>query len=264
MCNLWRHLRRVPAMAWWSTEPLYHRPQLRNINCPLWWNKSLMKVFPPPPRPHGAGGSWPGRWGATWSPPPSPRSCSAAAASCLSRYACIWWTGQNKYFSDSHQIFSRPLLTPPSSSPAPTAAVTPSRRRCRRWAVIGWDLNHLVMWHQYSPLIGPGAGGWPLLQPDADLGEDFISGDEEAGVCQLSGIQGDKTHNMKYFIKTKLLPGAQLDPPAAMQGPVRRLRQLCGLRPAQELRHVILAIMFWYLLISADIYRYLHIDNLIF
>ena len=49
---------------------------------------------------------------------------------------------------------------------------------------------------------------------------------------------------MKYFIKTKLLSGAQLDPPAAMQGPVRRLRQLCGLRPAQELRHVILAIMF--------------------
>ena len=171
---------------------------------------------------------------------------------------------QNKYFSDSHQIFSRPLLTPPSSSPAPTAAVTPSRRRCRRWAVIGWDLNHLVMWHQYSPLIGPGAGGWPLLQPDADLGEDFISGDEEAGVCQLSGIQGDKTHNMKYFIKTKLLPGAQLDPPAAMQGPVRRLRQLCGLRTAQERRHVILAIMFWYLLISTDIYRYLHINNLIF
>ena len=104
MCNLWRHLRRVPAMAWWSTEPLYHRPQLRNINCPLWWNKSLMKVSPPPPRPHGAGGSWPGRWGATWSPPPSPRSCSAAAASCLSRYACIWWTGR------SEQIFFRIVI----------------------------------------------------------------------------------------------------------------------------------------------------------
>ena len=104
MCNLWRHLRRVPAMAWWSTEPLYHRPQLRNINCPLWWNKSVMKVFPPPPRPHGAGGSWPGRWGATWSPPPSPRSCSAAAASSLSRYACIWWTGR------SEQIFFRIVI----------------------------------------------------------------------------------------------------------------------------------------------------------
>ena len=44
---------------------------------------------------------------------------------------------------------------------------------------------------------------------------------------------------MKYFLTAKLLPGAQLDPPAAVQGPVRRLRQLCGLRPAQELRHVI-------------------------
>ena len=50
---------------------------------------------------------------------------------------------------------------------------------------------------------------------------------------------------MKYFLTAKLLPGAQLDPPAAVQGPVRRLRQLCGLRPAQELRHVItLPIMF--------------------
>ena len=79
--------------------------------------------------------------------------------------------------------------------------------------------GHFQLWSlhgQGGSSEGPGVD--PLLQPDPDLGQDLVPGDEVTGVCQLPRLQG-----------------AQPRASPAMQGSVwRRGDRVGGLRPFKE------------------------------